>query len=467
MQNCHSYVKVNWRLWLPLGTLCAVVGVAWAGWNATGIPGAAAKLEEDLIAVEKMGLPVNADEIRAVASQTPGPNAGPIYQSLSKRLVHNPRAARVSELYSLSRYGLTPAEHKQAAKAVADFTSELELARRASLMPALNFDRPWEEGAWVLLPEYAQMRILSFGFLLRSVERSRAGDIDGALADVNAILRMGSQCQQEPTVISTLVGSYIQATGLNALEQICQEHPVNRKLLNEALSLARSLEAIDARRAMSSEMWFGMTFYKQMASHPDEFARDFGMRSSDMDQSMKLVRFASIRRAYEGRFAHYHRKLFEAIPRDPNKFEESAFAFDRMSSDIQHDGSAITQGAFGFMKIGFPFWDFADAIRGQIARRRVAEAGIKILLDGAPYPKLPELPEDPFTHKSLAYRTDGKSFVVWSVGENKEDDGGVHTAIFNQGDITFGYPAVLVKGPRPTPPKSFRASAGAPLPANP
>jgi hypothetical protein len=34
-------------------------------------------------------------------------------------------------------------------------------------------------------------------------------------------------------------------------------------------------------------------------------------------------------------------------------------------------------------------------------------------------------PEDPFTGKPLVYRAEGLEFVVYSVGENLKDDGGV------------------------------------------
>ena len=35
-----------------------------------------------------------------------------------------------------------------------------------------------------------------------------------------------------------------------------------------------------------------------------------------------------------------------------------------------------------------------------------------------------ELPTDPFTGKDLVYKVQGKGFMVYSVGDNKVDDGG-------------------------------------------
>ena len=37
-----------------------------------------------------------------------------------------------------------------------------------------------------------------------------------------------------------------------------------------------------------------------------------------------------------------------------------------------------------------------------------------------------ELPQDPFTGKDYIYRKEGDGFIVYSVGENEKDDGGVY-----------------------------------------
>jgi hypothetical protein len=61
-----------------------------------------------------------------------------------------------------------------------------------------------------------------------------------------------------------------------------------------------------------------------------------------------------------------------------------------------------------------------------------------------------ELPLDPFTGKGYIYRLkpDGQSYVVYSLGENAKDDGGVWDATggarqnWENGDIVFERPAV-------------------------
>ncbi len=46
-------------------------------------------------------------------------------------------------------------------------------------------------------------------------------------------------------------------------------------------------------------------------------------------------------------------------------------------------------------------------------------------LDALKSADLPEIPTDPFSGKSLVYRTTGDGYLLYSVGFNLKDDGGV------------------------------------------
>lgn len=55
---------------------------------------------------------------------------------------------------------------------------------------------------------------------------------------------------------------------------------------------------------------------------------------------------------------------------------------------------------------------------------------------------LPEVPEDPFTGMELKYRHAGKAYVVYSVGPDRQDNGGLEVAPGNEArakayDLTF------------------------------
>jgi len=50
---------------------------------------------------------------------------------------------------------------------------------------------------------------------------------------------------------------------------------------------------------------------------------------------------------------------------------------------------------------------------------------------------LPTLPLDPFTGKDYIYRKKGKGFIVYSVGEDEKDDGGVEEGTSTKPDIVW------------------------------
>jgi hypothetical protein len=53
---------------------------------------------------------------------------------------------------------------------------------------------------------------------------------------------------------------------------------------------------------------------------------------------------------------------------------------------------------------------------------------------------LPELPMDPFSEKSFLYRPDDDDYILYSVGPNRIDDGGVLEGMILEGDQMFGDP---------------------------
>ncbi|MEM9420859.1 MAG: hypothetical protein AAGA25_17685, partial [Planctomycetota bacterium] len=86
----------------------------------------------------------------------------------------------------------------------------------------------------------------------------------------------------------------------------------------------------------------------------------------------------------------------------------------------------------------------ADA---QATLEPIALALAKYRLDRGQYPPLLQslvpdyieaLPRDLFSDKSLRYRRDGASYLLYSVGTNLVDDGGVHD--FSEGDIVLRVP---------------------------
>jgi hypothetical protein len=85
------------------------------------------------------------------------------------------------------------------------FVDNMALLEQAAELPACDFGLDYSLGPALLLPHLSPIRNVVRLLGLRSALRSTEGDLSGALADVERMLRISSHLQHEPIIISYLV----------------------------------------------------------------------------------------------------------------------------------------------------------------------------------------------------------------------------------------------------------------------
>jgi hypothetical protein len=72
-----------------------------------------------------------------------------------------------------------------------------------------------------------------------------------------------------------------------------------------------------------------------------------------------------------------------------------------------------------------------------LGRYRLAEGQFPETLQALVPEYLAAVPEDPIDLQPLRYRRDEEGYVVYSIGTNGVDDGGLASDVINEGDLTF------------------------------
>jgi len=136
-----------------------------------------------------------------------------------------------------------------------------------------------------------------------------------------------------------------------------------------------------------------------------------------------------------------YRDAFAQLPRDENDVEGMRRVFVEIGAKHAKD-PALNQN--GMTAVTDVWADRCDRYFNQLARHRVLLAGVRVLIARQTSGKYPSsLPSkgddaiDPFTSRPLVYKVLGNSFVIYSFGPNRVDDGGTQPFYGRPSDIVF------------------------------
>jgi hypothetical protein len=371
-----------------------------------------------------------------------------------------PQSPAADVLLALGKYDATVEELRQA-------------ARRPYCRFPLNYDS--ENPAEILLPPLAAMKSCTQLLRLRALAELQAGQSDKALADVQLSLRLTEGIRTEPFLISQLVR-------LAMTEIILQ--PVYEGLANRQWTDAQ-LSALDAELAkldFLTDFKFSMRSERAWSSG----IIDFVSQKQRFKKYQELMQMELDREPEDTSTAGQLKKISAAIGfslMPAGWFEQNKLAIAkihehwllRIADPERHQIlPEISKEAFPllanwksgprdfFVKLLLPGVISSsrknareqisvDLARTAIAleRHRLARGEFPESLDALAPQFIAQVPHDVIGGQPLKYRrdADGKNFILYSVGWNETDDGGV-TYIppggtqprFDEGDWVWRYP---------------------------
>lgn len=429
----------KWLWWLLAIPVLTVWVIGWyfvrAAVRIRAFAPVAASLPAELDAARKEGLPLDPADLRPTPPVPAELNAAPLYRKIDALWNRNAKANRDADndaLSAVARPAHNETDRSKAREVIQRNTEIVRLAERASILPRCDFQRPYEEGPNMKLPEYGTARTLARFFAARAILESDAGKPEAALADIAAGARIGRHVGEDPIMIAMLVRIAIDAIMDRAYRQVIIAYRDRPDVLRLAARTSAEFGAAPKLIvSLGSDVIMGRVAIQMMRSDQFEDKRFRSiMRAMGEKSSTHAAVVNMMCDAWEARLFSYWRR-YHAVLRESGddllvQYQRSKTLGDQ---EMAHDG----QPTYELAAILNPVYSHAMAtVVGDETLRRLRRVTLDLLtyrLHRHAFPKTLEglpgrTPDDPFTNHPLLYRLTPKGCIVYSVGENFKDDGG-------------------------------------------
>jgi hypothetical protein len=404
---------------------------------------AARTLPTELNAARKEGLILTVDELRGPAIPD-SQNAAPLYVLADSALKARSKQDKGYEgrVVQLAR-SRDPAEREQARAIIMRRAGEIALVERASELPRCRFDRPWERGPDVLLPEYASMRELARLLAARAILQAESGDLEAAFRSVSAGAKVGRHASDDRILIGLLVNIAIYAIMDNAFQRVTLSSPENRRVTDLAANASAFPHLPTLEHGFSGEI--------VMCRSAVNIVRN---ENSVLRKGLDLISGKSARRraimcdAWEARMISYWREVFRRLRAANGDLVAQARALESLGDELQkRDGQPTYELAAILMPVfSQAALKLAAGHEQQRLRRTLVEL-VRYRQRHVSWPvSLEDLPDsvetDIFTGKPPTYRRTAAGFELYSVGDDLKDDGGLarKDKVTGAFDLVIRYP---------------------------
>ncbi len=290
-----------------------------------------------------------------------------------------------------------------------------------------------------------QFRSASRVLCLDALQATEHGDLCRAVAAINANFAMGDALRTEPYGFSTGVRFAVHGLALDSLEWVLSRQAFPEDLLGELADMLPSFEDLDiCARGLVGDRCEGMQVLDDPATAYESyyFSTIYGFIGKEsilhsLQTGVALNHFSgAMTRDRITYFAIMNEAIEVALLPPPKQMA----AAERLEArrDASPKSQVFTE-IFGEYSYSFLLPDIKgtryflrclaknrSAVTAvAVERYRVANGRLPDNLDGIVPQWLDAVPEDPFTGKPLHYRIRDKGYVVYSVGADLNDDGGL------------------------------------------
>jgi hypothetical protein len=328
--------------------------------------------------------------------------------------------------------------------ALSKFDPIIEQMRQDSARPYSRFPLGYddEDKASILLPDLAAVKRYSQVLQLRAIAELQEGQADRAMADVKLALRVMDVIHSEPFLISHLVRIAVLQITLQPIYEGLAEHKwSDAQLAGLETELAESDFVADYGLAVRGEMGFQDGLFDYLRHHPEELSN---MSGNFPDKQPPLPDRILIHLIPSGWFYQNQLRCAQMMVElnlpvaDASQQTISPKAVHRAGAASQANIRRVTPynflerliySSFGSSAEKFAYAQSSvDLARTAIAleRYRLAHGEYPESLDALAPQFIAKLPHDVIGGGPLKYRrTSDGQFVLYSVGWNETDNGGV------------------------------------------
>jgi len=309
----------------------------------------------------------------------------------------------------------------------------LRLLQPAFELEQSRYSVDWRPGPGALLPHLAKVRVLAELLRIQAVLAAEAKDSGQSAKSIIQLLKLSRTLLTEPCLVSQQVRIRIADYAASSLERAlneCTFTDTQLEMMFKAFQSADGETQQGLTRALMGEMSLGDYVFNSPSRElmaivdlPDEYVLTFGfLRATGlMDRD----------------FLFYLTTMQRSIKASEQAFPEGLTT----SRQITSETAKRTQGAPDLIisRMLLPFLEKSfEKFGSHEARLRCVETAVALQLyrqrQGGKAPDaldklvptiLKNTPVDPFTGKILRYRPMAEGFMVYSVGPDQKDDGGL------------------------------------------
>jgi hypothetical protein len=276
-------------------------------------------------------------------------------------------------------------------------------------------------------------RLLGYEVMLRAKDR----DFDGALNACHALLNVGRSLGDEPMLSSQLQRVACSMQAVQHLERaLAQGQPSDRALAGLQQALAEEAEETLLLYGLRGERIASDTVMRMLVNGPGPSFKAMQAMLGDaargqtaaFDDTRLVMAFGSMPQQHAS-ILHLMNEIVEAAKLPPVQQQERLRQFD--AEFKVHPPPALARLLVpSVLKIGEACGRYCAQLRCAAAalameRYRQAQGRWPDKLDALAPKYLVEVPDDPFDGKPLRLRRFAEGIVVYSVGPDAVDDGGV------------------------------------------
>ncbi len=438
----------------------AFVVLLFVGLPLLWIVGAKAKMrqaETDALKERKAAqaehLPLTPNDLRRNPPVPDADNAALIYQQMYRSFRTKSKQVSALEKDALNITSLTAtpneiAANLGAARELIRLTQlEFVLMEQAAQKPDCDFKRPWEQGAALLLPEYADMRKMTRLLVIKAELLDKDGKPLEALKQIEMGGALVRHLGKEPILIGMLVQIAVESILDREWHRLVNRHAGDAAFLARATEVDRAFgELPSLKNSLRGEVWFGISAIESMknGTYKEE---NYGLSDEEKAKMPKLnPKMASL---YEKNHLIHWRKVFKMLDAAGNDTAKASRFLVQDEEDIKAAVKADPQGQAMNAMLTPVFSQTGKKVVQIDAMRRMRVLKIELLKYRAAHGAFPKdlsafnakTATDPFAGKPFIYRVEGKGYILYSVGENGVDDGGQRkVGNTSMADIVTSYP---------------------------
>ena len=306
----------------------------------------------------------------------------------------------------------------------------------------------------VIISPVTAIRTASRALVARAMMRFGSGDADAAFADLMAVRRISRLITSEPSLVSALVGLGCDASGQMGCEVLSTSEKLTSKQARSMLAEMQELEtfpSIFPSIQMERLIWLDAAMSLKRNRNPRDNTFDTKIhvpRDVDWDIVLRSINEFHDKMAVPWKIPAFakRKQAFYLLEKEWFSQLDDNSKSDRLVETIlgtypsnQSLADQLTIEVYPVVSRASLLWDrnimhtrldiVVMALAASYADTNKYPASLSELC-----PKyLQALPIDLYTDKPLIYRLTEKGYLLYSVGENATDDGGVYD--HKDGDI--------------------------------